>query len=365
MDAETPLLFTEDDWNEAVPLVVANMTAHLAARRAPVFFDRGDHGEGWGSGGFIALGDRTFVLTNEHVAAARSPTQPLASQLSGQDILWRFTGDHAHYPAPLDLAVLPVPKTVWHSTHDSAPIEVDDIVIGHHPVPGELLALSGFAGERVGFHFESLISEATCSVAREVPLPPDARFDPRYHFGVDYRPDLATQVIGAKGLPVPPGLSGSIVWDCRFVAAKMAGEPWTPALAQVTGVVWGWPSDLGCLVATRAEYVDRFCSAWSDRSAFSPEAPTQSRGRGDQGRFLRSSALRSCSSYQPSMKPLATNRSTSVAGGVRRRRPAAISPNNSSAPARTVRVSRNALRLRRYSASIRGLSKLLTSLIHR
>lgn len=151
-----------------------------------------------------------------------------------------------------------IPASVWQSTHGSVTISVDDIAIGHDPVPGELLALSGFAGERVAFHFENLVSEATCSIAREVPLPSDDRFDQRYHFGVEYRPDLAIQVIGAKGLPVPPGLSGSIVWDCRFVAAKMADEPWTPALAQVTGVVWGWPSDLGCLVATRAEYVRSF-----------------------------------------------------------------------------------------------------------
>ena len=32
----------------------------------------------------------------------------------------------------------------------------------------------------------------------------------------------------------------------------MAGVPWTPDLAVVTGVVWGWPWDHGSIVATRA-----------------------------------------------------------------------------------------------------------------
>ena len=29
-------------------------------------------------------------------------------------------------------------------------------------------------------------------------------------------------------------------------------------LSVVTGVVWGWPSSVGCLVATRAEYLRSF-----------------------------------------------------------------------------------------------------------
>jgi hypothetical protein len=54
------------------------------------------------------------------------------------------------------------------------------------------------------------------------------------------------------------GLSGSTVWNTNFVAAKMDGIEWTPELAKVTGVVWGWPSGHACLVATRAEYLRSF-----------------------------------------------------------------------------------------------------------
>jgi hypothetical protein len=75
---------------------------------------------------------------------------------------------------------------------------------------------------------------------------------------MDYRPDLAITVIGDTGLQMPPGLSGSTVWNTNFVAAKMDGIDWTPELAKVTGVVWGWPSGHACLVATRAEYLRSF-----------------------------------------------------------------------------------------------------------
>ncbi len=252
------LLFSDAEWNAAMPGVSKDLTAYLAARRAPIFKDHGDHGEGWGSGAFLRHGGRVFVLTNEHVAAARSPTQPLASQLQDQNDIWRFVGNHVQFGLPLDLALLPVPEAMWNTKHGSTAIEIDEIAIAHDPVEGELLAFTGFAGERVKFHFGTLFAQATCYTAREIALPSDPRFSSRYHFGIDYRPDLATDVIGTRGLPLPPGLSGSVVWNTQFVAAKMLGQRWTADMAQVTGVVWGWPSDHGCIVATRAEFLRSF-----------------------------------------------------------------------------------------------------------
>ena len=258
MDKIDNVLFTEDEWIAAIPAMVREMTTYLAHRRAPVFEDHGDYGTGWGSGSFLQLGTRVFILTNEHVATARAEKRTLTSQLRGKEDIWRIDGNHVELPAPYDLALLPVPDLIWSATHSSTPIDVGQIAIAHQPVEGELLAFTGFAGDRVRFHFDHLLSEATCYVAREVGLPADPRLDGRFHFGIDYRPDLAEQVVGSAGLPLPPGLSGSTVWNTNFVAAKMAGQMWTPDLAVVTGVVWGWPSDHGSIVATRAEYVRSF-----------------------------------------------------------------------------------------------------------
>jgi hypothetical protein len=103
-----------------------------------------------------------------------------------------------------------------------------------------------------------MIFKATTSVAREVELPLDDRWTSRFHFGLDYRPGLAANTVGNEGLPRPLGLSGSTVWNTCFVEAKMNGIDWMPDLARVTGVVWGWPSEHGFVVATRAEHVRSF-----------------------------------------------------------------------------------------------------------
>jgi hypothetical protein len=117
-----------------------------------------------------------------------------------------------------------VREAAWaESHHASKVIHTDQITLAHTPTPTEIFAFAGFAGERTSFHFDSLFCKTTVSLSREVKLPEDERWNSRFHFGLDYRPDLATSVVGNEGLPRPPGLSGSAVWNTCFVEAKAKG----------------------------------------------------------------------------------------------------------------------------------------------
>jgi hypothetical protein len=219
----------------------------------------GEHGEAWGTGSYLRLDGRTYILTNEHVASARSSTQLLLHQLLDHEDPQPIRGNHFSFQWPLDVAVLPVDASAWETTeHASKAITTDMIAIAHDPATTELLTFAGFSGERSGFHFNTLVARSTTSTAREVPLPKDDQCLSRFHFAIDYRPDLARNVVGTQGLPCPPGFSGSAVWNTRFVESRMADKPWTPEWARVTGLVWGWPSSFGCIVATRSEYVRSF-----------------------------------------------------------------------------------------------------------
>src|ERR1035437_7450940 len=159
---------------------------------------------GWGSGAYIRLGDRYFVLTNEHVASVRKADQYLGHQFLGDEELYRIIGNHVDFPLPLDLALLPVSTEAWaKKSNGSRAIEIEQIAIVHDPVPGELLTFIGFSGQATSFHFDTLCTEGTCSTGREVDLPADDRFDSRFHFGIDYRPDRATKADGNHGLMLP------------------------------------------------------------------------------------------------------------------------------------------------------------------
>ncbi|WP_250438759.1 hypothetical protein [Caballeronia sp. AZ1_KS37] len=256
---ETELLFTEEEWNAAMPSLVTAMTTYLRPYRTAVFEDLGDHGQGWGSGSYLRLGDAVHLLTNEHVTRVRRSGRQLAYQFNGQDDIRRVVGNHREFPAPLDLGLLPVHMPSWDNvSNGSKAITIDQIAMAHAPAPTEVLAFAGFAGQRVSFNFGQLNAESTCYLAREVEVPEHHDIDPRFHFALVYNPDLATTVVGSSRLPTPNGFSGSTVWDTGFVRAKMKKQLWTPDMARVTGVVWGWPSGAGSIVATRAEYVRSF-----------------------------------------------------------------------------------------------------------
>lgn len=259
-----------------MPKVVAEMTEYLKHYRTPIFRDLDDHGVGHGSGSYLKAGDRIFVLTNDHVAVARESGERLLYQFSDSTDLHSVAGDHMSFGEPLDLALLPVDAAAWGSASPgSRAIEIDQIAWAHSPYPTELMSFVGFPGDDVRFFFEAITAKAQCLTGREVELPPDDdRFDSRFHFGLDYNPNLANDVIGNKGLSRPPGLSGSTVWNTSFVEAKVHGIAWTPEMAKVTGVVWGWPSNVGCLVATRAEYLRSFLLSALAKLNVSSTGPT-------------------------------------------------------------------------------------------
>ncbi|MEX2299141.1 MAG: hypothetical protein WD715_17120 [Dongiaceae bacterium] len=242
-----------------MPDLTRDMTTYLAQYRTPVFKEKGDHGKGWGSGSFIEVDGAKYILTNEHVATIRHSGKFLGFQLADQNTLFRVQGHHVEQGWPWDLALLPVSDVAWTGVHHASKlIQFDQIALAHTPMPTEVFAFAGFAGERTSFHFDTLFCKATVSLACEVELPKDERWDSRFHFGLDYRPDLVTSVVGNEGLPKPPGLSGSTVWNTCFVEAKARGIKWTPELARVAGVVWGWRSNEGFIIATRAEHIRSF-----------------------------------------------------------------------------------------------------------
>ena len=250
-------MFTADEWQAAVVDAMPKMQVYVGEFLAPISKHLTDHAMLEGSGTYISLAGRTFILTNCHVADARSATQLLIHLLKDQEQLVPIIGNHLAIPLPQDVALLPVDAAAWAAAgHNSRAITTSIFLPKHDPAPTELLFLMGFAGERHSFRWDTLITPVTTSAAREVPLPSgDPRFDTTYHFGIDYNPGQAVSLGLGPGLPVPKGLSGSLVWNMRLVECKLNGTPWTPAEARVTGLVWGWPSNVGCLVATRAEYL--------------------------------------------------------------------------------------------------------------
>lgn len=243
-------------WLAATERVLEDMVLETARFITPIsrVIDH-DYGELEGSGSYIEIGGMRYLITNEHVAS-RLQTHSLAHQFAGSSNVYRTKAPFVANPYPYDIGLRRISDELWHeAAHKADAIPFNRIADKHSPVDGELFFIVGYAGERAKFAFGQLNCETIAYLMQADQFPSD-HGDADLHFAIAYRPDLArsTKARG-KGLPDPHGLSGTLVWNTRYVELTKNEQKWTPEQAKVTGIVWGWPSGDGCLLATRAEHL--------------------------------------------------------------------------------------------------------------
>ncbi|PKQ74028.1 trypsin-like peptidase domain-containing protein [Aeromonas sobria] len=246
----------QEEWNNMCKDVVEKMTLHVKPFASPISkVVSSEHGEHLGSGSFISCDSSKYIITNEHVAKGLESTS-LAHQFLDSDSIVRIVNPICAKEYPLDVAVSKISDCAWAACQHSAQgIPLSRFANKHQPVNAELLFMIGYSGDRAGFYFGNFISRGTPYLTQEADFPSNIGNE-NYHFSIHYKPDLASVVDGSSGgLPKPPGMSGSLVWNTRFVEMSQAGKEWSPEDAQVTGLIWGWPSSDACLLATKVEHL--------------------------------------------------------------------------------------------------------------
>lgn len=127
----------------------------------------------------------------------------------------------------------------------------------HAPVEGELLFFSGFSGERSKILFENCFSRGTPFLTQECPFPASIeQANPQFHISIPYPPELAESKEASIPLPDPHGFSGSLLWNTKRIECQQKNIDWAPSMAEVTAIIWGWPSSSVCIVATKIEHIN-------------------------------------------------------------------------------------------------------------
>ena len=213
-------------------------------------------GEHLGTGAYIELDDTNYLITNEHVAKYITNDTITHKFYESNEVL-RLAGPALVAPAPLDVALIEIPDSSWNLVkHSALSVPFDRFATKHNPAIYELLYFVGFSSERSKFYFNHLFNLATPYLTQEVPFPEGINgADPNYHFSLPYPPDLARSIDGKSHLPDPHGFSGSLVWDTKRIACLSRKIEWKPEMAQVTGIVWGWPSSAACILVTKVEHL--------------------------------------------------------------------------------------------------------------
>lgn len=247
----------EDRWRDVTQEVVRLMAEHASKFITPiskVLSD--DYGELLGTGSYVQLRGRPYLLTNEHVARYRDK-YALAHLPNPDDFFQRVVRPFQAQGIPVDAAIARIHDEIM-GRAIQLPIPSSRFARKHEPVTDELLFMVGYPGKRARF---SALAGALATTA--VPyLTQQVRQESvtsAEHFRLNYNPERAWSV-SRRGsfLPEPPGFSGSLVWDTGYVRKR--GQDWSPADATVTGLVFGWPRShqSDSLIATRIEVVRSF-----------------------------------------------------------------------------------------------------------
>jgi len=224
-------------------------------------------GQAWGTGNYLSLRGTPYLVSNEHVVR-------------------QAVGCHlGHLPGRPMITFLQQPDTDRSQASRRIPHEVGcrtakpkrEVVdcsrldLRYRAAPHELLFWLGFPGSTAKRHdpITELNTRRTLfgapletpgipMLTQEVLLAalPIEEFDPDKHVALHYPSRALKNLAGrAADTPNPKGMSGSLLWDSKFVACMSSGKPWTVDEARVCGLIWASPGRPEVAIATKIEYV--------------------------------------------------------------------------------------------------------------
>jgi hypothetical protein len=262
-------MIPEEEWTNKCAETAAQLRLQMMPFITPISRAHDDGGEHVGTGGYVDFGSRRLLLTNKHVA---DNVGVLAHKFYDSEQYFAINRSFQTEPHPTDLAIAEIDQA-WDATdHSAMAFPKHRMATSHAPIKRELLFMMGFAGKRSYYSpFDNfLVTNGTPYLSQEFDptLEPaeNARtirsqsFDPRFHFALHWRPEMAVTLDqNRKEIPADPhGFSGSLVWNTRRLEFDNKQADWTPGVARLTGIVWGWDTSDRLLFVTKIEHIITF-----------------------------------------------------------------------------------------------------------
>lgn len=240
---------SQNEWNDLCATTSQAMADYVPKFMTPISrVISNDEGELGGTGSYLAIDGSTFVLTNEHVAVTLK-RHALAVKFYGNEQFFALRSDFAGISAPTDASIAHVDMS---DAVPATPVPLSLYANHHQSVEGELLFIAGYPGQRSKFMFNTLFSPLTPYLTQEDVT--QTAVLGVHHFAIPWLPGRARSLDErSPGLSLPPGMSGSLVWNTRRVEFFRSHRPWLPADARVTGMVFSWSVCANWVYATKVE----------------------------------------------------------------------------------------------------------------
>jgi Protein of unknown function (DUF2934) len=255
-------------WDQTCFYVRDEMAKYVSRLVTPISLsDSPDRGSSCATGNYLTLRDVPYLLTNEHVVG-EAVGYDLAHLPGPTDDYVLCNNAWLAAAWPMDIALMRLGQAPAGPDRDS--VSACRLGVRYSPVPQELLFWIGFPGSTAKRHdaitelntrrswFGSLVTPANPVLTQELPVAPTGlpRFDANRHVALYYpAAALRTAEQPLTDTPNPKGMSGSLLWDTKFVANARSRKRWNSASAEVCGVLWAAHSKPEVVVATKIEHV--------------------------------------------------------------------------------------------------------------
>ncbi len=265
------MAITDDEWNKYCARVTQMMTEHVAQFVTPLSMsEEFGSGTAWGTGTYIQGKDEVWILTAAHVITGVPANGRLAHLPEPGGDYNAALGKPAIAPLSIDAAALPVFPDSAYMPKANRVVAMSSIASKYEAVDEELLFWTGFPGYTVDRNdprlgdklrvsmFEQLTTPAKpmLSQALDSNLISASNFDANLHIGVHY-PQAAIRATDGQtvALPNAAGMSGSALWDTKFIRCSLTQTPWFPEMAEICGVVWAVLDNPEVVFVTKIEHV--------------------------------------------------------------------------------------------------------------
>lgn len=244
-------------WEATVEEVTEAMRNHVRCFVTPLSMDRPLSNKVTleGTGSYVMIAGKRIIVTCEHVASRGD----MNLGFYGSQDVFGYRGQWLMDPAPIDLAMAPMTDAVWSKQpHQAAVIPFDRFAQRHATSDrSEMLFLFGFAGENSVYGFQQFDTAGSAYLSQEIPEGGDAAYFEMFWrpMDIEYTADTTDEERSKVKHEDARGLSGSLVWNTRYIEVTTNGGSWTPADAVVTGMAQRWDGLSKTLLVYRVEHI--------------------------------------------------------------------------------------------------------------
>ncbi len=264
---------TPQEWDERCAEVTSRMQGYVANFVTPLSVsEQHGFGEAWGSATYVPGSDGyTYIMTAGHNITGL----PVSGRLAHLPI---SEGDYVAAdnmailsPREIDAAGIAIPPVLPLQPPPERIVPPASIGDKYRAAKGELLFWMGFPGYKLD-RDDPLVPDALKRSVfghLELPMKPmlsqeiqspftHSRFDTNLHIAVHYPKEGKSAVDNSSvRLPMPKGMSGSAIWDTKYIATLNTGGQWKPEQAEICGIVWFFIGSPGpeVVLVTKIEHV--------------------------------------------------------------------------------------------------------------